>query len=186
MIVTVLWEDQRGVESRGFGPHELLLTCLSDELRIDRAGLKQSVASHPHKGNTSLRKALQSNIGRLRKSGPVLAVVDSDQLHDLWPPKPPPPTCISGRVARFRQDAAGDYELVLLVKNMETLIEAACKATHQRVAKGKPKPDERDALLARAVWGTTDVRQAIRAGCPSFDRLVTRVARHLATRSASP
>jgi hypothetical protein len=30
MIITVLWEDQRGAEAKGFGPHELLLSCVAD------------------------------------------------------------------------------------------------------------------------------------------------------------
>lgn len=36
MLVTVLWEDQRGTQARGFGPHELLLSCLADELMVSR------------------------------------------------------------------------------------------------------------------------------------------------------
>lgn len=179
MKITVLWEDRRGAASKGFGPHELLLTCVADDLGIAREALKERILSHPRKGNTNVRKALRNELPRYTNHGPVIAVVDSDQLHDLWPPKPPPPTCTSGLVARFRQDAAGDYDLVLLVRNMETLIQSVCEATRQRVPEGKPKPDERDGLLSRATWGTADVRHALRDGCPSFDRLVTRVARHL-------
>ena len=30
MRITVLWEDSRGVETKGFGPHDLLLACIAD------------------------------------------------------------------------------------------------------------------------------------------------------------
>jgi hypothetical protein len=36
MRITVLWEDSRGVETKGFGPHALLLACLADKLGRER------------------------------------------------------------------------------------------------------------------------------------------------------
>jgi hypothetical protein len=178
MIVTVLWEDQLGAASR-FGPHELLLACLCDDLQIDREILKHRIDSRPQKGNSSLRKALQKHLHRLARSGPVIAVVDLDQIHNLWPPKPPPPRCMSGITARFRQDANGDYDLVFLVRNMETLVETVCRAVGQDLPPSKPDPDQRDQLLLPAAWAAQPVRRAIRQGCASFDRLVTRVTGHL-------
>lgn len=134
-MITVLWEDSRGTAAKSFGPHELLLACVADDL-------------------------------------------DRDQLHDLWPT--PSPSCRSGITARFRQDAEGDYDLVLLERNMETLIEITCQILGRHVP---PKdPDERDRVLLTAVWppsGTTDIRQTIRHSCPSFARIVARVAGHM-------
>jgi hypothetical protein len=176
MKITVLWEDSRHGVSKGFGPHELLLSCLVDELDIDRDHLKPRVDSQPKNGNASLRKALQKDLRRISKSGPVVAVLDKDKIHDLWPPSPPRPDCISGITARFRQDAQGDYDLVL-IENIEALIEAACDVIgHDVPPKGH---DARDRLLARVAWETPQTRHAIRDRCPSFARIVTRVARHL-------
>lgn len=153
MRVYVLWEDGRGNVAKGFGPHELLLACIADDLGLAREHLKQRLESYPQKGNGSLLKTLQHKLQRLRKTGPVIAVVDRDQLHDLWrPPKPPPPTCTSGMVARFRQDADGDYDLVLLDRNMESLIEVVCHALGRDPPRTKPTPGQRDQLLMRAAW----------------------------------
>lgn len=179
MIVTVLWEDQRGVAAKGFAPHELLLACLADDLEIDRESLKRSVESHPQKGVGNVRRSLERNILRLTKSGPVIAVVDRDQIHALWPPKPPPPSCMSGVMARFRRDTPGAYDLVFLVRNMETLIDCTCRAIGRGSPPGKPSPDQRDQLLMPAVWGVSSVRHTIRETCPSFDRIVKRVRHHL-------
>jgi hypothetical protein len=41
MQVVVLWEDQRGAQAKGFGPHELLLSCLAD----DGVGTRNQVRS---------------------------------------------------------------------------------------------------------------------------------------------
>lgn len=183
IIITVLWEDQRSARANRFGPHELLLACLADDLGRDRGALERRVESRPQKGNGSLRKALKQELPRFAKSGPVIAVIDRDQIHDLLPRTPPPPSCMSGITTRFRQDAPGDYDIVFLVRNMETLVETVCRATGRDVPLNKPTPDERDRLLMAAVWGAPpQTRISIRSDCPSFDRLVTRVGRHLQPR----
>lgn len=181
MLVTVLWEDQRGTQARGFGPHELLLSCLADELAIPREVLRDHVSSHPKKGVGNVRSALRRDLERLTKSGPVLAVVDWDQVHDLWKDaKPRPPRCKTGLTDRMRQDAPGDYELVFFEQNIETLIHAVCRATGRDVPTSKPKPDLRDRILARVVWHETEhKRREIRDACPSFDRIVAKTAARL-------
>ncbi|MEX1367036.1 MAG: hypothetical protein AB1Z98_28170, partial [Nannocystaceae bacterium] len=84
--------------------------------------------------------------------------------------------------ARLRQDAPGDYELVFLVQNMETLVFAVCSVTGRPAPSRKPNPDERDRILAGVVWGETpEVRRRIRDECPSFDRIVGKVAAPLRT-----
>lgn len=83
MIVTVLWEDQLGSEARGFGPHELLVTCLTEELGMDRESLRRCIFSVPKKGVGNIRTELRKNIRRLTRSGPVVAVVDRDNVIDL-------------------------------------------------------------------------------------------------------
>jgi hypothetical protein len=181
MIVTLLWEDERGGVAKGFGPHELLLSCLVDDLGLPRELLLQRVNSLPKKGRDNLRTALQHEFRRLARYGPVLAVIDKDKARDLWKGRaqPPSPPCMSGMVARLHEDAPGDYDVVFLEENMETLVDVVCKANGQPLPSIKPRPDRRDQLLMPAAWASASVRHAIRSGCPSFDRLVSRVGRHL-------
>lgn len=100
MIVTVLWEDQRGEQAKKFGPHELLLSSVADDLSESesdqpqrRATLDKRIFGIPKKGDGNVRKALQKDLGKFR--GPVIAVMDRDQVHRLWIDKQPPPSnCI--------------------------------------------------------------------------------------------
>jgi hypothetical protein len=180
MIVTVLWEDQRGGDARGFGPHELLLSCLVDDLTIPREQLNGRIKSLPKKGRDKLREALKHEIRRFTKLGPVLAVIDKDKARDLWKGQtPPPPPCMSGMVSRLHDDAPGDYDIVFLERNVDELVEIVCKVTGQSVPTSKPKPDRRDLLITPAVRGAEQLRSDIRRRCPTFDRIVARVARHL-------
>lgn len=180
MIVTVLWEDERGGAPQGFGPHELLLSCLADDLGSPRAWLHERVKSIPKKGRDNLRKALQHEFRRLERFGPVLAVIDKDKARDLWKGRAlPPPACMSGMTARLHEDAPGGYDVVFLERNVDTLVNVACEAMGQPIPTSKEKPNRRDQLLLPAAWAAFPVRQMIRASCPSFDRLVNRVGRHL-------
>jgi hypothetical protein len=77
------------------------------------------------------------------------------------------------------EDAEGDYELIFLIRNMETLLDAAHDALGESRFGGKPNPDQRDRVLHRIAWGSPQDRQRVRDACPSFDRLVVRVARAL-------
>jgi hypothetical protein len=73
VIITVPWEDRRGVATRDFGPHELLIWCVADALGMDGwdRGLRQIIHSVPKKGNGGVRAALRGNLSMLAKSGPV-------------------------------------------------------------------------------------------------------------------
>jgi hypothetical protein len=160
----------------------LLVACLSDELSselpdVTRHQIQKIVQSHPKKGNAGIRKALQRDLPRLKKSGQVFAVVDSDRVRDLWKHSGiSAPNCISGTVARFKIDVPGQYDLVLMIENTETLIAAVCSRLGVSTPAVK-SPDERDRLLGRAAWQVpADERRAIRAECPCFDRIVERVS----------
>jgi hypothetical protein len=177
MIITVLWEDQRGAEAKGFGPHELLLSCVADELNCARDTLKELIESHPKKGNANLRGAIQRDIDRLADVGPVFAVIDRDKVRQLWKSPSQPADCMSSIGHRFRQDAPGDYDLVFLVDNVESLIKAACAVLGEPYPDNKPGPDLRDRLLGKVAWAQSQAsRSAIRKQCPSFSRLVGRLS----------
>ena len=180
MILTVIWEDQRGVLAKGFGPHELLVSCLADDLQPDGAALQRyeveaSVESTPMKGNGKVLRTLKSDLARLRRRGPVVAVLDRDRILDYWQPGQRPAACLTAIRRAIFADAPGDYELVLLSENVETLMQACCDATSTTMPLGKPSPDERDNILGRAAWAHAAVRTQVRAAVPSFERLVSKV-----------
>lgn len=181
MIITVLWEDQRGVPAKGFGPHELLVACVAEKLGLDRSAVKHQVNSVPKKGNGNVVVELRKNLTKLRKLGQVVVVLDHDRLAELLRRKTGGalPACMSGQSERLRQIAPGDYEVKFLIQNVETLTEAAVKALRREALKGKPTPDERDRLLGEAARPRhVEVRRRITSDVPSFARLVNKVAAH--------
>jgi hypothetical protein len=179
MRITVLWEDCSGGETKGFGPHDLLVACVADELRLERHRVKGQLSSVATKGVGNIIRGLKTNLTKLNKAGKVFAVVDWDRAAELWKAASPPPNCMSAVRERIAMDiTSGDYELVFLVQNMESLLDACEDARHIKNVGRKPTPDERDRVLGRIIWGdaSPSARERLRAKCPSFDRLVKRVA----------
>ena len=111
--------------------------------------------------------------------GPVYAVLDRDKILKLWAVGERPPACLSGIQKAMSVKAPGNYELILLIDNMETIIEACCKATQRAMPRSKPSPDERDRILGGLTWGDAKARDIVRTVVLSFDRLVRRVASRL-------
>jgi hypothetical protein len=177
--ITVLWEDQRGGIIKGFGPHELLVSCVADELRCTRDGVKHCVIPAPRKGNGNVIRALKQDLDKLSRSGPVCAVLDRDQAVNLWPAGSRPATCLSGIRAAVAGLAPGDYELILLDTNVETVVTACCGALGSVAPVSKPSPDERDRILTRAAWSAASTRASVRSAVPSFDRLVRWIANNV-------
>jgi hypothetical protein len=180
MKITVLWEDQRGGIVKGFGPHELLVACVADDLQRTSEAIKRSIVSVPKRGNGNVMRALQQDVSKLSRSGPVCAVIDRDKVQELWPAGQRPPRCLSGTRAAVAAKAPGEYELILLIENMESIIAACCQATRGDMPGSKPSPDMRDQILRKVAWsGEASARATIRDAVPSFDRLVRWVARQL-------
>jgi hypothetical protein len=162
----------------------LLLACVADDLGVHPGSLHRDVRSIPRNGNANVRKALQNDLRHLRKIGPVIAIVDWDKIADLWRHAVPrPAACKQGITARFREEAAGDYHLIFLDRNVETLVALACEGLGHHGPPPKSH-DARDAVLAKASWAPPSVRQHVRGRCPSFERIVTCVTRYL--RPTSP
>lgn len=174
MSVTVLWEDQRGGLLKGFGPHELLVTCVSETLDEDRWRVDRLIMSVPKKGNSKVLAALRDDLRPLGDPTRVCAVLDKDRAHLMWPQGERPPQCNEGLTDAVRASAAGDYKLVFLVQNIESLLDAAVARLGEKPLARKPDPDTRDRLLQRAAHGglTREGRIALADEVVGFARLV--------------
>jgi hypothetical protein len=176
--VTVLWEDQRPANAKRFGPHELLVACLADEIAQARDTLSPRIISVPMKGNGNVLRAIQQNLGRLGEAGPVCAVFDRDKIRDLVGGGSAP-LCMSGIKRLILAEVPGEVELLLLDQNIESLVNACCRVAGVEAPIAKPRPDLRDRVLGRTAWSTSGERAKVRAAVPSFERLVRWVARQL-------
>jgi hypothetical protein len=177
MRITVLWEDSRGVETKGFGPHKLLVACVADKLGRDRQEIDRVISSVAKKGVGNVINALQKNLTKLTKTGLVFAVIDRDKAREIWKPATPPPDCMTAIRKRIAEDVASDkYDLVFLVQNMESLVNACDARARLRFGGRKPTPDQRDRVLGKAASDApTTPRPNVLSTCPSFARLVDRV-----------
>jgi len=171
MIITILWEDQRGAAGKRFGPHELLLSCVDDDLHCGRDFFAELVIGAPKKGSGKILQALKQDLPRLLKSGPVCAVLDRDRVLDLWPASRRPPGCSSGIRSAIVRDAPGEYGLVLLENNIESVVAACHKHLGSVMPRDKPSPEARDEVLFKAAWASADARSSIRQTMPTFDRI---------------
>lgn len=181
MKITVIWEDQLGVLVKGFGPHVLLVSCVADALRVggeDRFELRRRIdrllQSIPKKGNGNVLRAAKDEVGHLLRHGPVFVVVDRDQIHTLCPS---PTNCMSGFAQSFRGKAPGNYDLVFLDKNVETLFVQSRTLCNGPSHEGKPNINLRDQELGKLASDVYDSQRAhLLQRVPSFNRLVDRVA----------
>jgi hypothetical protein len=182
--ITILWEDELGVERQGFGPQRLLNAALvvgrgKGESRFD---LGKAIKANPKKGAGSLRKALKRDGARLLANGPVFAVLDGDRVRTAY--QESEGICRSQLKAKMQSEAPG-VEFVLLEKNTETLVDLCCKVLPRQQPAGKPTPNERDKVLnAAADLFERDPEKLAQflAACPSFERLVKKVQDALACR----
>lgn len=175
MKVTVLWEDQLGERPKNFGPQNLLIACVRDRFPTV---LEKQVHSLPLKGNGNVLRELKTNLEKLCNYGPVIAVFDRDKAHELC--SPPAHACRTVTARGLRALAPGQYDLVFLEQNMESLLDAVSRVLDRPIPEQKLRPLERDGLLNQAVWSSSsDVRARIQEDCLSFGRLVTTVTKHL-------
>jgi hypothetical protein len=172
VIVTIFWEDARqSVKPRIYGPDQLLAQCVADDLGCPFSDAKKMFEGHPKNGDSNVLTALKKDAPFILNRGPLCVVFDRDKVRELWTPKKRPTDCKAGICAAIRQRANGDYKLVLLADNMETLVKAACKALQIEVP--EKRPTERDRILQRLAFeGTKDQRNDVRANVDGFNRLV--------------
>lgn len=180
MIITVLWEDARGGQQKGFGPHALLLQCVADDLGVRAKALEERVVGRPLKGNGNVRQKVIAEGKQLARRGIFFAVLDEDKVRSpsLAPGTPAGP-CLGPVVKHVRAHlellALVHVNLRLLVRNTETLLADVGAVT------GKPPPDRKDPNTRDAFIGGSGLldpagrakRAALRTRNPSFGRLAT-------------
>jgi len=177
VIVTVLYEDQSAAKPTNYGPHILLLACVADVSGDTVWSLRERVVGIPKKGDTKLRAALRDDGDLLAAAGALLAMFDEDRVRGCYGLSKG--ACKREILEAITTEATGWPGVVLLVRNMEDVVNAACAALGQPRPARKPTPEERDRHLHRAAAEGPAVRAAILAAVPSFGRLVETVDRTL-------
>jgi hypothetical protein len=182
MILYVWWEDARNkVKPRNFGPEKLLVACVADELEVPRAEVQGRIESLPLKGDGNVLRRLR-RVCDVPPGTHITVVLDRDQIHEAilrLAPTLRPNDCMQEISQAIRAEAPGDYDLVFLVDNMESLFDACCGARHREPPRGKPDPLTRDDALNAVAFGQREWRDEIRKRVVSFDRLVSRIAQQL-------
>jgi len=182
VIISILWEDQRGVQVKGFGPHDLLLKCLEDDGVGERAKLDHLVRGLPKKGNGNVVKQLSllaPRDGTGPHDGPVLGVLDWDEAPRLG--GLPSSVCFAHARFHLGRQLHDARSIVFLDRNVETLVSEARALVGEPSFGRKPTAQERDHSLHKLVWSPEkDKREALRRGVPTFGYLVQRVAEHIA------
>lgn len=180
-LAVVLWEDSLSVGAKTFGPHQLALACVIDQIGAasdtDRWTLGQIIIGIPRRGNSRLRTSLGTETGLLTRSGEHLVTVfDDDQVRRLY--RLETQACKTIVLEAIRNECSlSTLEIVLLEQNVESLVAAAARAL-SRPNPERKDPKLRDAVLMQlAAEATCDRRDRVRTEVPSFDRLVTILTR---------
>jgi len=175
--IAVLYEDQLATSKpRAFGPHVLLLACVADRLERPREHLEQHVDAHPCKGIGRLLALCREPILTDRHAR-VIAVCDDDRVREHL--KLPATACkLSVRDAVASGSGAPQLRTVLLIRNLETVLDAVRHVLGRDPLADKPSPLRRDStLLHLAYQGVPEQRLALLQRVPSFAYLADCLAR---------
>jgi len=174
-VARVLYEDQ-AKQVKDFGPHTLVLACVADDLGQSRWDLKHIVPGIPRKGDNKLLRSCREEAGDWCADGSVLvAVFDNDRVRPLL--GLPQEACrrIVLNTILSGSTAAGSVKIVLLEQNVDDLVRASAAALAE-TPPARKSINARDTVLNRAAAADSAIRQKIRTGSPSFDRIVRYVA----------
>jgi len=187
--VTILYEDEREPNAKGYGPHALIKQYLADRMGVDPWTISdEELLGIPKRGNGNVRKACQKDLAKLAASGgTVVAVYDADQAHVLA--QLPSGACKSQLIRGLKDGCDPEEKLVvvLLHRNLETVLTTlrACvpslviDATWDKAIQGK-KLSERDQILV-AASKPTEATRAIRGKLceqmPSLAYLIDKIER---------
>ncbi|MCC6785538.1 MAG: hypothetical protein IT457_21985 [Planctomycetes bacterium] len=177
--LVVLYEDARAAAGR-FGPHELLLGCVADELGRRLHDLRKEIVAIPMNGVAKLLAALTDAERWQRvapRGAPLLALIDSDRIRDHVPPEIREHAGVEAWIrARFSEPAR--LTVILLDRNLETVIAAIrdCGEAEVQLVESALRKDlnARDRLLGKlgADSDRRALRDCVRGAVPSFERAV--------------
>jgi hypothetical protein len=177
-FVTVLYEDKHAQGEKNYGPHMLVLACVTDQVGGDRHALRTRVWSIALGGDGNVKRKLRDDGAELAAVGPLIALFDHDKIRK--PYGLPRAACKRDVLQAIGAEAKGAPIVVLLEQNMEDLVDACCAAMNQAKPAAKPRPIERDSILQKAAAdGQRAARDTILAAMPSFRRLVDAVCRYV-------
>jgi hypothetical protein len=173
--IAVLYEDQLAHGNpRNFGPHVLVLACLEDRLQRPRDQLARHIDGHACKGIGNLVKRCREPILADRHAR-VLAVCDDDRVREHL--RLASSACKAQVHAAIATGCAAQLRTILLVRNLETVLEATHHVLGLGPLVGKPSPLQRDPILLRLAYrGTIDQRQSLLQRVPSLAYLVAKLA----------
>jgi hypothetical protein len=191
MSVFVLWEDSAISPIARFGPHVFLIACVASRKGVSRYDLARSGAidGKPCAGNANVFRELQRE-PLWNAVSHVVAVLDSDEIHDRLPGIMARRTVAGAEYERWSESVMTEVrehapvhgharlEICLLDRNLESLLAV--------IGQGVPELDgalaksrlHRDKILQRAAGDQTLLARAC-AEMPSWERLVATVTRIL-------
>ena len=177
--VIVLFEDARSPAVKT-ALDDLLISCVADTLGIeDRQALRPWLQVSLRKGNASLLDDCRHVDDIARRGELVVAVFDDDKVRRLLGlPGKTPASRVEAAIKKGCPNPTG-LEVVLLEKNMETLLRAArdCQVeaadeTWNSAIAGK-RLNARDQILKKLAFGARTFRDCVRKRVRSFEQLVT-------------
>lgn len=174
--IQILYEDELSPASpKNFGPHVLVLACLGDRLERPPASFTH-IAAHACKGiGQLLRRCEEPNL--LDSYARVLALCDDDEVRPHL--KLPAKACKLQVVTavRSRSKHSARLQPVLLIKNLETILDAITTLLGDDPLPRKPRPIERERILHRFVHRSTpDQRLELTRRVPSLAYLIEKLA----------
>lgn len=184
-LVKIMYEDQQAADASDLGLHLLVSRCVLERLgwRDERwYELRRHLIGQAKKGDAKLLAACQ-NPNEARNFRHVFAVFDDDQVRAIKPLALSPSACkLQVRTAILATSPyRNDLGVVLLGRNMESVVTAVQRCKGLEAAQKKLKLPERDAVLASIAWRREDepLRACVLQAVPSLEYLVERLAKIL-------
>lgn len=180
--VKILYEDQAAGPIHEYGPHNLVCWLLWDRVREAGSMMRfheigARVRAFPKKGVDKVRSACVQDLRNLANDGSlVIALVDNDRIREHLDLQAD--ACRSRTTAAFCEGCADADRLrvVLLEKNMESVVAAVREALGEVPVAGKPTPLERDKILRRICGElAADKRRSVASRVSSLSYLIQKI-----------
>lgn len=185
LVATVLYEDSAPATPTNYGYHGLVLACVADRTGRERWSLAAVVVGRPMRGAGKLKKELEDKADLLMAGGAaVIALFDRDKVGSVF--QLPNNATNEQVIAKAQKKIAAGVRIVLLDRNLETVLDACCRALDLARPTGKLRPSDSDAVFHKAAAADARVREEVLREVPSFESLVNEVIQALEDRRAKP